>query len=74
MKTYLIFNDDEDNERNLALKGQDMFISLWDYDQALRGKLKYGHEFKDADEALEWARQELQEVMEAHGVHFDDFA
>ena len=73
MKIYLIFSDDEENESKLALKGADMFCCLFDFDQQLRSWLKYDHGFKNADEALEGARERLHQIMEAHAVNLDEF-
>jgi hypothetical protein len=37
----------------------------------LRGKLKYGHEFKSAEEALSYARTQLHDWLDAEGLTLD---
>jgi len=60
-------------EYELAAKGGNWAGVVWDMDQWLRKQLKYGHEFKDACEALAAARDELHDIMEAKSVGMDDF-
>ena len=48
---------EEQSEFVLASRGQDYFNTLWDLDIDARNFLKHGHNFKSADEVLEWLRQ-----------------
>lgn len=63
---------EEQSDFNFAVHGSAWALAMWDLDQALRGWLKYGHELKDADTALEAARSKLREVCEEHGVDLED--
>ena len=73
MKAILEFNLPEDeSSHKLAVKAPDMYCVLWDIDQWLRGKLKYGDDFKDADDALEKTREELHDLLQSHGVDLDE--
>lgn len=60
MKAILEFNLPEDrDEFTLAKDGHGWYCACLDLDNWLRGKLKHGHEFKTADEALEACRKYL---------------
>ena len=62
-KSTLEFNlPDEASEFYSAVHGGEYRSALWDLDNLLRGWLKHGHEFKDADEVLETVRKELYEL------------
>jgi len=56
----------ERSEHTAAVKGMDMFCTLWDFDQWLRLQIK--HHDKDYDEI----REKLHEFMNDHSVYFDD--
>lgn len=58
-------------EATLTFHGVDWALCLSDLDQAVRNKLKYGDEFKDADEALRWVREEIQGILEARNLTLD---
>lgn len=62
---------DEDAEFHMALHGHEFYAVVSDMDNWLRSKLKYGHEFKSADEALEEARKELRDLMSGIPMGFD---
>jgi hypothetical protein len=69
MKAILEFKLPEDaSDHLLATHASDFYLSLFDMDQYLRNILKYGHEFKSADEALEKVREELHEIMTERNV------
>lgn len=75
MKAILEFNLPEDaREHNLAARAGNMYSSLWELDQWLRGKIKYGHDFKSADEALEASRKELHDILDSNSVVLDDLS
>jgi len=63
---------DDRNEFEIAVKSMDWALTSWDLDLWLRNKLKYGHEFKTAGEALGAVRIELREIMEEYGISLDD--
>lgn len=63
---------EEKSDFNLASKSRDWCGTLWDLDNYLREKLKYGNDFKSADEALESVREYLHEMMAINGISFDD--
>lgn len=78
-KAILEYNLDErdDIEAHLrAVKSLDMALVLWDMDQYLRAKMKYGNNDSelsdDAYKALEDAREELREFMSSRGINLDE--
>ncbi len=69
MQAFLIFSlPEEVEEHEMAIKGGDWKATVADIEEWLREKLKYGHEFKSADEALEAARKELHELLDSNGL------
>ena len=79
MEAILKFNLDErdDIEAHLrCVKALDMALALWDMDQYLRSKMKYGNNDSelsdDAYKALEEAREELREFMSSRGINLDE--
>ena len=44
---------------------------LWDFSQQLRSWYKYGHEFKDANDALDKIRDEFYRLLNEHEVNID---
>jgi len=64
MKAILEFQLPDDREGlSYALHGLDWALVTWDVDQKLRGWLKYGHDFKTADAALESCRDFIRETL-----------
>ena len=62
-KITLHFELPEDKDAfTLAQKGSEFWSKLWELDQECRGFLKYGHQFKSADEVIEYIRQKIHEV------------
>lgn len=55
---------EERNDAELAMKALDLSVVIFEIDQWLRSKLKYGHDFKTADEALEKTRDELKSLAD----------
>jgi len=56
MKAFLSFKlPEEKSEFVLASNGSDYYGVLWEFVQEVRKKLKYEHQFKTAEEVLEWA-------------------
>ena len=63
MEGVLKFNLPEDNDEfKLAQRGAEYYSFLFDLDQELRGFLKYGHNFKSIDEAIQYIRDRINEV------------
>ncbi len=59
-KATLTFNlPEEQLEYRTAVHASDWKGVVWEVSMFLRNKLKHGHEFKTADEALEAVRDEL---------------
>jgi hypothetical protein len=56
----------------LACQAQDWHSVAWDMAQYLREKLKYGHEFKSANDALEQTQDKLFEFLNDHGLSIYD--
>ena len=72
MKAHLEFELPEENcEFELAHHGMDFALTCQDIDEQLRHWLKYGHEFKAVDEALEAVRENLRKCLESYGVSLD---
>ena len=62
---------DERHEFILAVHGSNWADAMWDLDNSyLREWVRHGHNFKDADEALEAVRAKLRECMSDNGVDF----
>jgi len=62
-KVILEFNLPEDSQDlKLAQRGRDYFCVIFDTLQEIRDYLKYGHQFKNVDEALETIRESLSEA------------
>jgi hypothetical protein len=64
MKGILIYDlEEERGEFEIAVKAMEWALSCWDLDMYLRDKVKHGHGFKDADEALEAVRDKVREIL-----------
>ena len=72
MTQYVILTDDR-TEYEYAFHGLDFLLSLWDMDQWLRGQIKYNSDGLSGEQldALEKARDELRDIMTAHGVSLE---
>jgi len=66
MEATLKFNlPEEEDQMRMAINAMTYWSVLWDLQmKELRGFLKYGHEFKDADEALEWVREYIADSVD----------
>ena len=72
MEATLKFNlPEEQSECDIAFHAMDFALAIQDLDNELRGWLKYGHKFKNADEALEKIRDVLHESLKDNGVSLD---
>ena len=73
MKAILEFNLPEDQiEFDTACKAADYKLILSDLDEQLRSFLKYGHTFKDPDEALQMVRDELYDLLRERNLSLYD--
>lgn len=73
MKTYLVFNsDDMDDRYDLAIHNQARALlrAIWEYDQALRAKVKYSDDPKE-EEWAETARELLWDKLNEEGASLD---
>ena len=73
MKAILEFNLPED-QRNFEMANQaaDMVAAIGHFEDALRSYIKYGHEFKSANEALEAIRALLHEEINLRRINIHD--
>jgi hypothetical protein len=72
MRASLQFNlPDDQREFDLAIQSPKAQSFLWDFSQQLRSWRKYGHSFKDADDALDQIREEFYRLLNQHGVNID---
>jgi hypothetical protein len=73
MKATLEFNLPEDQrEFEIANQSKDMLCIIGNLEDALRSYLKYGHEFKTPEEALEAIRARLYEEVNIRRVNIHD--
>jgi len=72
MKAIFEFNLPEDqHEYEVMSQAQNTQRFLWDFSQQLRSWHKYGHDFKDADDALDKIREKFYELINEHDVNID---
>ena len=70
MKAILEFNLPEEEEQfNVASKGMDWALIVWDIDQLLRNKLKYGAPTHHVH-LLEELRDTLNNLVEDNGLQY----
>lgn len=75
MKSIIEFNLDEaDDQYNLkqCLKGKDMALMLWDFQEYLRVQLKHGQLSPERYEQTEKIRDMFIVGLDAHGIDLDD--
>jgi len=72
MKGIFEFNLPEDQrEYEIMSKSLKTQSFLWEFSQQLRAWDKYGHAFKDADDALDKIREEFYRLLNEHEVNID---
>ena len=72
MKATIEFNLPEDEEQfNVASKGMDWALVVWDIDQLLRNKLKHGAPTHHVH-LLEELRDTLNNLVEDKGLHYPE--
>jgi len=59
-------------EMNIAVKSMDWALAMWDLDQELRNRIKYQDGATGEVAGLEWAREQLHEILAHSGVSLDD--
>jgi hypothetical protein len=62
---------EDQREYEVASQANQMQSFLWDYSQQLRAWYKYGHAFKDADDALDKIREEFYRLLNDNQVNID---
>lgn len=67
---FFYFPDGE-CEYKIAVHAMDWALTVSDMDNFLREKLKYGHHYKTADDALEDVRNTLQVLMDNYNINID---
>jgi hypothetical protein len=73
MKATLEFNLPEDQrEFEIANQSKDMLCIIGNLEDTLRSYLKYGHEFKTPEEALQAIRTRLHEEINIRRVNIHD--
>jgi len=71
-KVIFEFNlPDDQREYEVTSQANEMQSFLWDYSQQLRSWYKYGHQFKDADDALNKIREEFYRLLNDNQVNID---
>lgn len=65
MRTELKFflNQDEEEDAKILIKAKDVYYALEEFKEEIRQKLKHGHEFKSADDVLEWVREQVGDIL-----------
>ena len=59
-------------DMNIAVRAMDWALAMWELNNELRGKIKYGDESEDYINGVEWAREQLYNQLEDHGVSLED--
>ena len=73
MKATLEFNLPEDQrEFEIANQSKDMLCIIGNLEDTLRSYLKYGHQFKTPEEALQAIRTRLHEEINIRRVNIHD--
>jgi len=71
MKAILEFNLPEDEEQfDVASRGVDWALIVWDIDQLLRKKLKYEEHVRDTRNTLEELRKTLNDMLADKGLKY----
>ena len=70
LKGWIYLPEDE-VEADLTFHGIDWALTVWDIDQEIRNRVKYGPEFKTPQEALSWVRETIQDCLETRNLSLD---
>lgn len=72
MKAVFEFNLPEDQrEYEVMSQASKTQSFLWEFSQQLRSWYKYGHQFKDADDAVNKIREEFYQLLNQNEVNID---
>lgn len=72
MITKVTIETDDPIEAKDMMDGPAWQALLWKVDQWLRDKLKYGHEYKTADEAFQAAKDQIYSEMLQGGLEWTE--
>ena len=73
MKATLEFSlPDEEFEFKKATQGKYLYFAISEFDNQLRNWIKHGHQFNDADEALNEVRSMLHRSLEEENISIHD--
>lgn len=72
MEGILKFNLPEENhDFKLAVNASSWYAVLWDIDQSLRNKIKYGNLGEDVENALQEVRDDIHSRMNDSNITFE---
>ncbi len=71
---YDLNDEDDCLQFKRATKARDALLALWDYDQKLRGIIKYGDEDSKEEEVevYEKARDIFHKILDEHDINLDE--
>lgn len=69
--TFTFDLPDEENEYRVINQAQNSQRMLWDFNQQLRSWRKYGHSFKNADDALDKIKDEFHRLVNEYQLNID---
>jgi hypothetical protein len=69
--TFTFILPDEENQYKVMSQAPNFQRMLWDLSQQLRAWQKYGHTFKDADDALSKIREEFYRLLNNYQLDID---
>jgi len=61
--TFDMNKREEEDDLKIFINAKQVHYALDEFKEELRLKLKHGNEFKSADEALEWVRGEVYNIL-----------
>lgn len=61
MRVFVTTTDE--HEAALLVKSREFYDAIFELTNEVRSKLKYGHDFESADEALQWIHASLWESL-----------
>ena len=72
MKVSFIFDTEKnESEYNIFKQSYEMWRMIDELSNYLRSKQKYGHSFKDADDALDQIRKEFYRLVNDNNINLD---
>jgi len=64
-------NGEDDVDFEFAIRGSDLAAIVWDFDQELRKRYKYGTD-SDMTMDVDKVRELLRDTMEEYGINFEN--